>query len=112
MKEPSIGELRTPVAFKSVTRTTNSNGVPSEPLATVLSAKARWVGEFGKEVEQNMRLNLEQTATITIRYSSLVDVKQRVYVGSDPVPWEIGSIDNVRMRNKWLEIKLKRTVKA
>lgn len=112
MNEPSIGEMKTPVIFKSVTRATNENGVASEALSTVLSAKCRWVGAFGREAEENMRLNLIETATITVRYSALIDVKQRVYEGSDPVPWEIGSIDDVRKRHKWLEIKLKRTVKA
>jgi len=112
MNEPSIGELKTPVVFKSVTRATNENGIASESVQTVLSAKCRWVGSFGKEAEENMRLNLGETATITIRYSALVDVKHRVYEGSDPTPWEIVSIDDMRKRHKWLEIKLKRTVKA
>jgi len=39
-------------------------------------------------------------------------VLQRVYRTGDSIPWEIASIDNVEQRNRWMEIKLKRTVKA
>jgi len=57
-----------------------------------------------------MRLNLGELATITMRYSSLIGVRQLVYRGSDV--WEIVSIDNVEQRNRWLEIKVKRVIPA
>jgi len=112
MKDTSIGSLKTPITIKSVTAGTDADGTPTVTETTVLTARCYWQNAFGNEALENLRLNLIETATITMRYSSLVTVLQRVYRTGDSIPWEIASIDNVEQRNRWMEIKLKRTVKA
>jgi len=112
MKDAPIGALKAPITIKSVTSGTDADGTPTLTEATVLTARCFWQNAFGNEAVENLRLNLVETATITMRYSSLVTVRQRVYRTGDSVAWEIASVDNVEQRNRWLEIKLKRTVKA
>lgn len=112
MKKAGIGKLLTPITIKSVTPGTDADGTPTAPEATVLTARCFWQNAFGNEAVENLRLNLVETATITMRYSSLVTVRQLVYRTGDSVAWEIASIDNIEQRNRWMEIKLKRTVKA
>lgn len=110
MKDVPIGKLKTTVVFKSVTHGNNVNGVLTESVSTILTARCHWQNAHGTETVENLRLNLGELATISMRYSALVDVKQLVYLGSEV--WEIVSIDNVEERNRWMEIKVKRKVKA
>lgn len=112
MKDSPIGKLRTAITVKTVTRSSDTDGVPTESESTALTAKCWWVNAHGTEATENLRLNLGETATITMRYSSLVTVRQRVYRSGDTAPWEIVSIDNVDQRGRWTEIKLRRTVVA
>jgi len=110
MKEAPIGKLKTSITIKSVTNGTDVNKTPTCSESTVLVAKCLWQNAHGTETVDNMRLNLGELATITMRYSPLVNERQLVYKGSDP--WEIVSIDNVEQRNRWLEIKVKRVIPA
>lgn len=69
----------------------------------------KWVNAHGYEVFQTMQLEIREPATITTRYSpKLLDPKLVVYKASDPMPYEIISIDNVEEQNEWLEIKVQR----
>lgn len=112
MKDAPIGKLKTAITIKSVTSGSDANGTPTAPETTVLTAKCLWQNAHGTETVENLRLNLGELATITMRYSSLVNVQQRIYRGSETTPWEIVSIDNVEQRNRWLEIKVRKMVAA
>lgn len=112
MKKAELGKLKTPITIKSVTIGTDADGTQTTTEATVITGKCFWKNAFGNEAVENLRLNLVETATITMRYSSLVTVRQLVYRTGDSVAWEIASVDNIEQRNRWMELKLKRTVKA
>ena len=106
------GELRTPVRFCSVTRTTDSESYYHDTEAQVLETWAKWVNAHGNDAFSDAVMKLQEPATLTLRYSDLIQPDQLVYKGSDPKPWEIISIDNVDERGFWMEIHVKRLVSA
>lgn len=115
-KSANPGELRTPVRFFKVSRNTNDNGYKPESEVNVFggdtSVKVKWVNTHGFEVMTAMQLGLKDPATITMRYSPLINDTLIVYRGSDPKPYEIIDIDDVEERHVWLEIKVQRIVPA
>lgn len=120
-KSANPGELRTPVFFKSVTRTLDAEGIPGTVEVNVfgedVSGKpipimCKWVNAHGSEVFRAMELQLLQPATITCRYSNLINETLVVYKDGDTTPFEIISIDNVEERGFWMEIKVQRKVSA
>lgn len=115
-KYANAGDLRTPVYFKSVARTTGDNGYPTETETNVFGAgKAvfcKWVNAHGTEVMTAMELDVKEPATITMRYSPLIVPTLIVYRGTDADPYEIISIDDVEERHVWLEVKVRRRTAA
>lgn len=115
-KRANAGELRTPVRFMTIARTTDSEGFPVETETNVFgegkAVSVKWINAHGSESFTAMQLSLREPATLTLRYSPLIDETQLVYKGSDPKPYEIISIDNVEERSSWLEIKVQRKVAA
>lgn len=110
-KRANAGELRTQVNFFSLTKTVDADGYPAEVETNVFGAPAycKCVNAHGNEVFESMSLNLREPATLTMRYSPLINAKLKVYRVGDNDPYEIISIDNVEQRNAWLEIKIQRT---
>jgi len=116
-KSANAGELRTAVYFKRLERTVNDNGFPVEVEVNVFgpdtAVMCKWVNAHGSEVFTAMQLQLRDPATLTVRYSTLLDdVTLIIYRGNDPEPYEVISVDNVEQQNVWLEIKCQRRVKA
>lgn len=114
-KAANAGELRTPVIIKSVTHTIDADGFPTDTETNVFTTgtiMCKWVNAHGSDALRAMELQLREPATLTCRYSSKINERCLVYRGSDPVPYEIISIDNVENRNTWLEIKVQRKVEA
>lgn len=115
-KSANAGELRTPVYFIIVNRTTDAEGYPLEEEVNIFGSgvamPCKWVNAHGSEAFTALQLSLREPATITCRYSASITEKCLVYKGSDKEPYEIISIDNVEERNKWLEIKVQRRVEA
>lgn len=106
------GELRTPVKFVSVTRSQDGESYYTETEAVVLETFAKWVNAHGSEAFSEDMLKLGEPATLTCRYSPLIAVDQLIYKGTDPVPFEILSMDNVEERGFWMEIRVRRMVPA
>jgi len=116
-KNANAGELRTAVYFTRIERATNKNGFPVEAEINVFGegvpVMCKWVNAHGSEVWSAMQLRLRDPATLTTRYSPLLDDETlTIYRGSDPEPYEVISIDNVEQRDAWLEIKAQRKVSA
>jgi SPP1 family predicted phage head-tail adaptor len=108
-KYVNAGELRTPIKFVIVTRTTDSDGYPTETETAILATKCKWVNVHGTEVFTAMQQQLKEPATITVRYSALINQRLLVYKGTDPEPYQVISIDDVEDRHRWLEIKVQRS---
>ncbi|MBR0376112.1 MAG: head-tail adaptor protein [Firmicutes bacterium] len=115
-KAANAGELRTPVYFKRIERTTNEEGFSVEDEVNIFGegvcSWVKWVNAHGSEVFTAMQLTLREPATLTVRYSPQINEKLLVYKGVDPAPFEVISIDNVEEKNVWLEIKVQRKVAA
>ena len=121
-KSANPGELRTVVYFKRVKRRVDKSGVAKESEVNVFGKDSRrkdvpvmckWVNAHGSEVWSNMQLKLRDPATLTARYSPLLDDPALIiYRVGDKSPYEVISIDNVEQRNAWLEIKVQRKVTA
>lgn len=102
------GALRTEVVFKQNVRALDDDGYYSDTETEVLTTKCKWVNVHGMEVFTAMQQQLREPATITMRYSPLINQKLIIYKGTDPEPYEVISIDNVEDHQKWLEIKVQR----
>lgn len=111
-KSANPGELRTPVYFMRHKKETDDDGDHADSLVNVfgenVSVRCKWVNAHGTEVFDALTLQLREPATITCRYSPLIDRTLDVRKGTDPALYEIISIDNVQEQNRWLEIKVQR----
>lgn len=115
-KQARAGELRTVVTFRRTVRTSDDEGCGHEREESVFTDGAgrergvhcKWVNAHGTEVFAAMQQQIREPATLTMRYSPLIDATMLVYKGTDPRPYEIISVDNVEDRGKWLEIKVQR----
>lgn len=118
-KSVTAGQMRTKITVKSKTSGINENGRPTESWTNIFGGTNKvfcsWVNAHGTEVYEAKRLGLNEVATITMRYSSLVNERCRIWHESDTQDndaYEIVSIDNVGDRREFLEIKVKRLVVA
>lgn len=120
-KQANAGELNTRVRFIRQTKTINENGFPVHVDEDVFgeAVYCKWVWAHGSEVFEHMRLQLGQVATLTMYASPLVTVDCKVIledeeelVGSNLGAFDVVSIDSVENRGRFMEIKVKRKVKA
>ena len=114
-KYANAGELRTPIIVEKYTETQDADGYPVQQWVNVFGTetiKVKWVNVHGREVYESMGLNLKEPATLTARYSPLINAQCRITKVGDTEPFEIISLDDVENRHKWLEIKIKRVVNA
>lgn len=133
-KAANAGELRTPVYFMKIDRQTDDDGFPKENEVNVFgkgkSVLVKWVNAHGSEVFTAMQLELKEPATLTMRYSSLINEKLVAYKAKEyedalkagnannirqeleRAAYEVISVDNVECRNLWLELKVQRKVAA
>ena len=68
----------------------------------------KWVNAYGGEVFAAMQAQVEEPATLTMRYSPLIRPDHLIYRVGDPAPYEIISVNDVERRHTWLEIKVQR----
>lgn len=111
-KNANPGELRTPVLFIREKHENDAEGYDNIISTNVFGAgrsiRVKWVNSHGSEIFTAMQLQLREPATITCRFSPLINKQLIVYKVGDPSPYEIISSDNVEERNEWLEIKVQR----
>jgi SPP1 family predicted phage head-tail adaptor len=111
-KYANAGELRTPIKFIRIKRGKDADGYPVEVEVEVLKTKCKWVNVHGTEVFTAMQQKLREPATITVRYSPLINQKLIIYKGIDTDSYEVISIDDIEDRHVWLEIKVQRKSEA
>ena len=118
-KSALSGEMNTKITIKKLVRGVDAQGFETKSWEPIFNSPAwcKWVNAHGSEVYDNMRLDLKEVATITMRYTPLVDVRCRVWkypdnVDDDQYAYEIISMDHVESSRAFLEIKLRRVVTA
>jgi hypothetical protein len=111
-KYANAGELRTPVKFIRIDRGKDADGYSTEIEVEVIKTYCKWVNIHGGEVFTAMQQQLREPATITMRYSPLVNPKLIIYKGADPDPFEVISINDVEDRHVWIEVNVQRRTGA
>lgn len=115
-KYANPGELRTPVFFVRIERTTDPEGYTTDSEINVFGegvpVMTKWVNAHGTDAFAAMTLSLREPATVTCRWSPRIRPDCLIYKAGDTDPYEIISLDNVEERNTWLEIKVQRKVAA
>ncbi len=104
-----ISDLRTQITFQSETISKDAGGAQKPAYTNVETAPtvwALWVNDHGQESVQADAKVSEQRATVTIRYRS--DVLEAWQILKDGSAWKILSIDQVRDRNRWTELRVER----
>lgn len=108
-KPTNPGDLRTPVTLLKRTITTNAGGFQVPGTTTIGTAYAAWENAHGSE-SWGAALDAQQLATVMIRYNSQVDTTCLVQKGSEV--YEVLSVDNIRERNEYMQLKVKRTTEG
>ena len=116
-KRASAGELRTRIYIRRVVKKPDKEGVPIHQEESVLRPmpdgrervwRCKWVNAYGGEVFTAMQAQVQEPATLTMRYCRQLQVDQLIYREKDPAPYEIISINDVEERHAWMEVKVQR----
>lgn len=112
----TVGELQTWIDIQKPTDNVNANGFPGQSWTSIWPNEGtaprpcRWINRHGKEAWQSSFLGLREEATVTLRYDASITPECQVVKGTER--WEIVSMDDVRERGRWLEMKIRRLVPA
>lgn len=112
--------MRTRITVKNLTPGIDSDGYQTETWTNILSGsnmlRCKWVPAHGRDLMENNRLGLGQMATITLRYTSLITPRCRVWYENDAQTdvnaWEIVSVNDPESRHAFLEATLRKLVTA
>ncbi len=94
------------VTLQSRTVSKDAGGFEKPTWTTIAEVWSKWVNVHGSEAWAAQSVQAEQPATVTIRYRSGIDTTCSLLKGSDR--FEITSIDDLRERHEYLELKVKR----
>lgn len=116
-RQAAIGELRTRLYIRKMVKKTDDDAVACEREESIFPPAAgggermwhcKWVNAYGSEVFAAMQAQVQEPATLTMRYSKLIQPDHLIYRVEDPAPYEIISVNDVEERHTWLEIKVQR----
>lgn len=116
-RQAAVGELRTRLYIRKMVKKTDDEGNANEREESVFPPgpdgkermwHCKWVNAYGSEVFTAMQAQVQEPATLTMRYSKMIRPDHLIYRVGDPVPYEIISVNDVEERHTWLEIKVKR----
>jgi SPP1 family predicted phage head-tail adaptor len=102
------GDLRTSITLQSRTVATDAGGFQTVTYADIAIVLSKWENVHGTEAWQTSTIGAEMAATVTIRYNASVDTTCYVLKGADR--YEIVSMDDIRDRHEYMELKVKRLV--
>ncbi len=103
------GELRQKISLFQQSVTTDPGGAQMLGKGSkIADVWARWINTHGSEVWTADMAGVKNSATVLIRWRSDIDETCLVEKGGDL--FEIVSTDNIRERNEYLELKVKRLV--
>lgn len=100
------GELNTSIVLEERRIEKDASGFPRPVVGRQISVWCRWINAHGRELWQADAAGVNAPATVLIRFQAELDETWRViYRGKT---WEIRSIDNLRERDEWMELKVVR----
>lgn len=104
-----ISDLRTRITFQSPTITKDAGGAQKAGYANVATNPtvwAEWINDHGQETIATDAKVSAQRATVRVRHRT--DIVETWQVLKDGEAWKILSIDPVRDRNRWVELRVER----
>lgn len=114
-RQAQAGELRTRIYIRKTVKGTDTEGSAYEREESVFGPEepervwhCKWVSAYGTEAMTAMQFQIQEPATLTMRYSPLIQPDCRIYKLGDPAPYEIISVNDVEDRHRWLEVKVHR----
>ena len=99
----SIGKMRHRITFQRITPAINENGFESGLPQEYKAVWAAVSNLSGREFFAAAQVNAENTVKFTIRY--LAGLDQTMQIIFDGKPYNIIAIDNLKYKNKYMEIK-------
>jgi len=100
------GDLRTAITLQSRSVSTDAGGFQTVTWAKIADAWCKWENVHGSEAWQANTIGAEQAATVLIRYNALVNETCAILKGTER--FEIVSIDDIRERHEYMELKVRR----
>lgn len=118
-KNALAGELRTRIRILSPEDAPSGGGYRNPNYKNIYpdgrTIRCKWVSAFGAEAVQAQSLGLKETATLTLRYDPRItsDCIVTTGEGQSLQTYDLMSPPNdVGGAHKWLELRVKRRVKA
>ena len=110
----SIGEMRARVSIKRIRSGLDPEGYNTRAYEDLFGSQVwcKWEWERGTETFENERQRLEERALVTMRYSEKVNARCVVWRENDAEPWDVISVNDIDDRHRWMQLTLKRSVKA
>jgi len=114
----TTGNMSSKVVIKRLVESVNENGYPVKEWQDIFSAPCwcYWINASGAEVNQYDSVDLKENATITMRYTNKVSVRDRVWMYGDEFDdehaFEIINVNNAKNQRRFLELKVRRVVEA
>ena len=108
------GQLKTRIIIRKLVESVDDDGFPVKEWEPIVNGHiwSYWHNEVANEKETDDRLELKEPAAVTIRYTPLVDIRCRVWFEDDPQDeehaYEVVSVNNWDMKNRFLELKVRR----
>ncbi len=99
----SIGKMRHRIILQSVTAVINDNGFETKQPQVFATVWADVSNLHGREFYQAQAVQAENTVKFTIRYLPGIDASMHILFQGKT--YNITSIDNIKYRNRYLEIK-------
>lgn len=117
-RSANIGEMRTRILVSRVDYGVDSEGFQTITHTPVFDGKAvwcKWTYAHGDEVYENMRLGMNQVATITMFFTEEITpqcVLWRNGENGDDKAWKVISINHVEDSRRFTEIRVTRGERA
>ena len=114
----TTGNMNSKICVKRLVESVDSDGYPVKTWNNIFPDYlwCYWINAAGSEVNQYDSVDLKENATITLRYTNLISVRDRVWLYGDEQDdehaFEIVTVNNAKNSRKFLELKVRRVVEA
>ena len=113
-----IGEMRTRVVVRRLKTGIDEDGFKTVAREDVFPGPVwcKWVWAHGAEALENMRTQMTQTATLTMHYTGRITPRCQIWrageADDESAAWDVVSVNNVEDRRQYLEVQIRKGVKA
>ena len=112
----TTGNMTTKVVVKHQVNAQDDDGYPVITWTNVFSSFiwCYWIASAGTEIDQYDSIDARETATLTMRFTDKINLRDRVWLlgdaQDDAHAWEVITVNNGKMQRKFLEVKVRRVV--